>query len=334
MSTVALALGKLASRSSPPSSPAIAASSRSASSSRAIAASAWETSTRPASVELRALAGAVEQLHPDLALERRDLLADRRLREVERRRPRPRTSRCWATSRRIVSRFTSSISRPYQTAPAIDVALMHQARDDALGSRNRSKRRSNDREQPRSEVTRCTTSNQTQTEQLGDHDPPHGPDRGRPRGASTGSPSSILAHGPRRPGPRDRGRGLAAGRDLAGERRDDRRSVQPHRRAALDARAARRPAAPPRRPRTARRGRLAVPHSRAGPPVISSASPAGARQAPRPGARRDLHPQAVSAGRPGTEPAAGYCACASSIGCVRSCSAQSRGTLSRSKSIA
>ena len=50
MSTVALALGKLASRSSPPSSPAIAASSRSASSSRAIAASACETSTRPASV--------------------------------------------------------------------------------------------------------------------------------------------------------------------------------------------------------------------------------------------------------------------------------------------
>ena len=34
--------------------------------------------------ELRALASAVEQLHPSLLLERRDLLADSRLREVER----------------------------------------------------------------------------------------------------------------------------------------------------------------------------------------------------------------------------------------------------------
>ena len=49
MSRVALALGKLASRSSPASRPAIAFSSCSASSSRARAASAWRTSIRPAS---------------------------------------------------------------------------------------------------------------------------------------------------------------------------------------------------------------------------------------------------------------------------------------------
>ena len=49
MSSVALALGKLAIRSSPPSRPAIALSSCSASSSRASAASAWQTSVLPAS---------------------------------------------------------------------------------------------------------------------------------------------------------------------------------------------------------------------------------------------------------------------------------------------
>ena len=103
-------------RTSPPSSPAIAASSRSASSRRAIAASACSTRTRPASVGTGALARALEQLHPDLALERRDLLTDGRLREEERRRPRPRTSHCVATSRRMRNRFTSSIRTPYQTA--------------------------------------------------------------------------------------------------------------------------------------------------------------------------------------------------------------------------
>ena len=114
MSSVALALGKLAIRSSPPSSPAIAASSRSASSRRAIAASAWRDEHLAGVGQLRALAGAVEKLHPDLALERRHLLADRGLGEVERLAGgrerallrRPRAGSC--------SRFRSSISAAYQ----------------------------------------------------------------------------------------------------------------------------------------------------------------------------------------------------------------------------
>ena len=50
MTSVALAVGKLTRRRRPPSSPAMAASSRSASSSLQITASAWFTSARPASV--------------------------------------------------------------------------------------------------------------------------------------------------------------------------------------------------------------------------------------------------------------------------------------------
>ena len=50
MTTVALALGKLTRRSSPLFRPESSPSSRSACSSRAIAASAWQTSSLPASV--------------------------------------------------------------------------------------------------------------------------------------------------------------------------------------------------------------------------------------------------------------------------------------------
>jgi hypothetical protein len=83
VSTVALALGKLARRNSPPSRPGDR---------RELAHGLVQTGDRgvgmrdqdPARVgELRSLSGAVEQLHADLALERRDLLADRRLRQIE-----------------------------------------------------------------------------------------------------------------------------------------------------------------------------------------------------------------------------------------------------------
>ena len=120
---------KLASRSSPPSSPAIDASSRSASSRRAIAASACETRTRPASVSLGP-SRVRSKLHPDLALERRDLLADRRLGEVESSAAAENEPRC-ATSRRIRRRFIEH-KRTLSGRTGIDVALIATPRDDAL----------------------------------------------------------------------------------------------------------------------------------------------------------------------------------------------------------
>ena len=79
--SVAPADSKAAMRRRPPRRPAIASSSASASASRAMIASAWRTTASPASVSRTPRALRCDERGAGLALERRDLLRDGRLRE-------------------------------------------------------------------------------------------------------------------------------------------------------------------------------------------------------------------------------------------------------------